>query len=215
MATQLHLAFDIGIDKFAYCIIEGSISNRQPARQSEAGEICHIRIVDWAVFTLGSKSTPAAQLVSNLVQALQQRSVMSSSFSTITIEQQASGAVKMRILSHAIQTFFLARGLAPAPVIQFASGKLKPLVASAALGVPVDLASVGCKTYRERKATAIRHSQDLLKRTGTLFDGHVKWADEGRLELDIWTDTFMNAKKKDDLADALLFALHGLSLSLP
>lgn len=180
------LSFDVGMSNLAYCIVRDMPGEANPC----AGDLS-FEIVGWEVIDL--KASCLDEACRNLPRELFKRIDTMSAVDRVVIERQTKSNIKMKCMSHAIQTFFEthllckprpATGEFPRMSVDFVSPCKK-------LGVYTG-PPVACKItnpYRRNKRLAIEHTTKILER----YPVHVEY--------------FHQASKKDDLADALLHAL--------
>lgn len=108
------------------------------------------------------------------------------------IEQQPASNPRMRIVSHAVQTYIATRHRGAAPRIAFQSARAKMRSAAALLGEPQLIGGGGAAptTYGARKQAAVR-----------AMTGYADVSDRARFVI-------AALAKRDDAADAFLHALH-------
>lgn len=163
------LSFDLGVKNLSFCLLDRE---------------CHIH--EWEVVNILENRTKTKRVkyitiekcVTYLVDYLLQKKW--DNITTVLIEAQPgggrSGNLRMKTLSHAIQTFFHMNGVE----VKFISPKRK-----------LELCGGACKDksskvrYQEHKRRAIVTADEIVKDTK-------------------WSKFFRSLKKRDDAADSLL-----------
>jgi len=149
----------------------------------------------WELVDILSRST-VADACNRLVDALNARNELLCGMEPnprryIIIESQPDSNVKMKCLSHVLQSWFYSKRIVPERNIKFVSARNKLLVYTKPLDDDVPFIS---NSYRYRKDMSVAHTRALLKE-----------ADEIKLL------EFLNSHlKKDDLADAFLQGCYAL-----
>lgn len=181
MALPKVLSFDVGISNLCCCLL-----TRAP------GRIPEFPILRWNVLNLGTSDLTAA--CEALPKRLMELPYLDMA-DVVLIEQQTTFNTKMKVMSHALQTFFVTRrnlSNAPKPEVVFISPRRKLQVYS---GPPI---AVSAKNdYKANKKRAIEHCKCLISEDPPAYS------------------FLMGLRKKDDAADAFLqgaFYLRSLSI---
>ena len=183
-------AFDIGIVNFGVCILVGAYAGGLSIANCATGLASGaIALEAWDVLALASQKRPThEQLFEGVVMLVRSQLELLRSCDTIVIETQMTARMK----AIAACLFGALRALLPEARVAFQS-------ASAKLSFG-DLASFSdgrTQTYAQRKKTAVQCARALC--AGCPAQSAV----------------FAAAKKKDDLADAMLHALAALAVAPP
>lgn len=193
------LSFDIGIRDLAYCIAEfGSEQQAGANLLVEAWESIDILNDQDENGKRTSRNVSIPESCQLLVAALKLRSkvMLNTPPDLILVEQQPGGKfvnVRMKCLSHALQTFFLVVTEGAIP-IEFVSAKLKLAVLLDSLQVQLPAAQSGDAGRRDRYKNNKEFSVQVCR---LVLEHHTKNAHDCLAVLESY-------KKKDDLADALL-----------
>lgn len=191
LPEQDALGIDIGTKNLALCRLHVTILGSRPHWRISYWDVVDLRGLDKNLPRLACESIPTT---------------LSSGYESfkdckhIVIEQQRNTAVPMRIVSHALITYFQTcclynteEDFTVETIISSASNKLKPFE------------DANTKNYYQRKKSAVQESAKLLNAmvlsmAGTAYEQqHIEYAK--------W---FAQLDKRDDAADALLHAYYWL-----
>ena len=182
LSTIVGVGFDVGVRNLGMAIVKRHL-NQSGIGRFECLKLDLIdlnsRVTNEAVETLCTKLDimwPELQQCHwvNIEQQPEHQHV-----SKFTPMSRQRDNTQMKSISHAIQAFFLSRGMP----VEFVSPKSKLNVYD---GPPIDLKSKSTKEYYLRKRMAIAHAKAML---------------EGQ---DMWLQYIKNLEKKDDVCDAYL-----------
>ena len=167
-------SFDVGILNFAFTVL-CITANQAP------------KVLVWRNVCLGSSKSSLSNIIQMMVRLLEKEEHLAD-VSKVVIERQPPNNVKLRALSHAIETYFLTRtAITPSKhtdVFFFDARSKSKLQVE---GIPaVDLSC----NYRQRKQRSIEYARDIVE---AYFPG--------------WSDMFSKSSKQDDLADCFIQAL--------
>lgn len=177
------LSWDCGLTNLCYCFIEYGMGADGDG----------FRIVEWENFSLHCSTLMEA--VQRLVEEIVRNRCWMLQADQVCIEGQVIGNTKMKVVSHAIQTFFVTASTAlfgdPVPVV-FVDARSK---FKAAEGIALDPKIKNLKDNRRRnKSAAVFYAREILK--GARMDTPLHFLE--------------SFEKQDDLSDAFLQGLYYL-----
>jgi hypothetical protein len=182
------LAVDVGLVNCSYCVVDASCACLPVLeRLHELFDAGSLDVAHLDSVKLGAnKNAAAAATFDNVISFLQAHAASFSEVDAVVIETQMSA--RMKAIAAAFYT--AARCLFPQAAVLFQSATAKLNFAD--IAAYCEGAASG--TYAQRKKTSVAVAKKLL-------------AAKVRPEV---RQTFLKAKKKDDLSDALLHALAAL-----
>jgi hypothetical protein len=174
------VSFDIGVVNLVCVVMERAVP-----------ELSEFSILSWDKWNIGSSYSVTEDLVCRLLGQLDDSfdAGLFTDIGAIVIERQM--VVKMTVLVHTIQAFFILRKLCPAERIHIQHGTRKNECGQFFLKVGLFPADSGRARYTEYKKRAVHDAAQAL----TLQSNPE------------WVLFFEREPKQDDLADALL---HGV-----